>query len=89
MKKILILALVILSTSCATTRLYRDGKIIADFQGDMTGVEYTMTAAGDVSWKTISTNHSTATLAQGQAAASKINAGGAAIAASGLTLLLK
>ena len=89
MKKLFILFATILMTSCATTRLYKDGKKIADFQGDMTGVEYMMTSDGDVYWKTTTTNHSTATLAQGEAAKSKIQAGGAALAASGLTLLLK
>lgn len=76
-------------SSCASTTLYKDGKKIANFQGDMTGVEYHMSQNGDVTWKSTTTNHSTATLAQGAAATSKIQAGGAAIGAAGITALIK
>jgi len=89
MKQLLIILFAVFQLSCATTTLYRNGEKIAVFQGDMTGVEYTMTADGDVSWKTTTTTHSAATLAQGKAASDKIAAAGAAIAISGIPGLFK
>jgi hypothetical protein len=87
---ILILAtLAVGFTGCAQTALYKDGQRIATFQGDMTGTEYAMAADGSVKWKSATVNHSAATLAQGEAAKGKITAAGAAVATSGLTLLLK
>jgi hypothetical protein len=74
---------------CAHTTLYRDGQKIAAFQGDMTGIEFYAAPDGAIAWKAETVDHSSATLAQGEAAAGKIQSGGAAVAASGLTLLLK
>lgn len=83
------IAAAIVLTGCAQTVFYRDGKPIARFQGDMSGTEYAMTADGAVTWKSSTVDHSTATLAQGEAAAGKIQAAGVAVAASGITRFLK
>ena len=83
-----LLALVIIGcmTGCAHTTLYRDGRKLAVLQGDMTGVRFQLSAAGDLAWQADKVDHSTATKAQGEAAAGKINA--AALAVSGVTYLL-
>lgn len=78
----------LLFTSCAHTTFYHEGKPIADFQGDMTNTEFYMSEKGDYWWKSKSVDHSSATLAQGAAASSKINAAGAALGAAGATALL-
>jgi hypothetical protein len=83
------LVIAIAMTGCAQTTLYRDGRKIAVFQGDMTAVRFRLTAAGDLTWQAARVDHSTATKAQGEAAAGKIGAAGAALAASGITYLLK
>ena len=85
MKTLALLVSLAASCSCAQTVLYRDGKPLARFQGDMKGVAY---RDGDTSL-TGDINHSAATLAQGQAAQGKIDSAGIALAASGLTSLLK
>ncbi len=76
-------------SGCASTVLYRDGKRIARFDGDMTGVRYAHRADGSCELTGETIDHSSATLAQGQAASNKIAAAGVAVAASGLTYLLK
>ena len=86
MKTIAILCLCLCLASCAQTVIYRDGQPIARFQGDMTGVDY---QDGDTRLRAATVDHSAATKAQGEAAAGKITAAGAAVAASGATLLLK
>lgn len=75
-------------SGCASTVLYRDGKRIARFDGDMTGVRYIQHADGSCELTGETIDHSSATLAQGQAASNKIAAAGVAVAASGLTYLL-
>lgn len=83
----LIVSLAILSlASCAQTVLYRNGQPIARFQGDMTGLEFT---DGSTSLKAATVDHSTATKAQGEAAAGKFTAAGAAVAAAGITTLIR
>jgi hypothetical protein len=89
MKPGVILLLALLCSSCAATRFYHEGVPIAEFQGDMTGMEFSMMPDGSVRWKSATVDHSSATLAQGEAAASRLNAAGSAVAGSGLTLLLK
>lgn len=84
MKSLILLPL--LFSACAQTTLYRDGKVIARFQGDMSKVSY---ADGDIHFAADSVNHSAATLAQGEAADSKIKAVGIAVATSGIATLLK
>jgi hypothetical protein len=74
-------------TSCASTDLYRDGKRIAHFDGDMTGLTYIHRADGSCQLTCQTVDHSTATLAQGKAAEGKIAAIGTGLAASGLTYL--
>jgi hypothetical protein len=83
--KIPILAAAVALSGCAQTVFYRDGKPIARFQGDMTGLEYHQKADGSVTWKTATVDHSSAT----SASAERIKLAGSAVAASGLTLLLK
>lgn len=58
----------LLCAGCAQTVLYdrQTGKPIARFMGDMTGSEY---RDWQTSWKVATVNHSSATTAQGQAAA--------------------
>lgn len=80
--KIMLLFAIIALSSCAQTTLYRNGQKIAAFQGDMTGVEY---SDGDVRWKASTVDHSSAT----KASASRIQSAGIAVAASGLTTILK
>lgn len=86
--KVLITAFVGLLSSCASTVFYRDGKPIAAFQGDMRGTEFVANPDGSYHWKAQSVSHSDATLAQGQAATSKIQAG-SAIAATAASFLAK
>lgn len=74
--------------SCAQTILYRDGQKIAAFQGDMTNLEYVMSADGSVRWKSATVDHSTPTKAQKEGAANIVTQAGIAVAASGLTTLL-
>lgn len=68
--------------SCAHTTLYRDGRKVAVFQGDMQESEFTIAADGSIRWKVKKAEYSTATLAQGKAAADKFTAAGLALAAS-------
>ncbi len=82
----LILLLLPLLPSCAQTVLYRDGQKIAAFQGDMKNVVY---VDGNTRWSADSVDHSTATKAQGEAAAGKISAIGIAAATSGIMTLVK
>jgi hypothetical protein len=72
-----------LLTGCAQTVLYSPatGKRLATFQGDMVGSHY---AGGGVTWDAPQVTHSSATLAQGAAAAKVIGATGAA--AAGISL---
>ena len=86
---LLLLVIVVSFTGCASTVLYRDGKRIARFDGDMTGVRYVHRADGSCELTGETIDHSSATLAQGQAASQKIAAAGVAVAASGLTYLMK
>lgn len=75
-------------SGCAQTKLYdpTTGKLLASMQGDMHGAKY---RSKDVEWSADTVDHSTATTAQGNAGAGKIHAIGAAIAAAGLTTLIK
>lgn len=84
-----IILLILFCAGCASTVLYRDGKPIARFDGDMTGVRYVHRADGSCELSGETIDHSSATLAQGQAASQKIAAAGAAVAVSGLTYLIK
>ncbi len=85
MKYLLLLSLFF--TSCAHTTFYHDGKPIAEFQGDMVNTEFYMSEKGDYWWKSETVDHSSATLAQGQAASNKIAAAGTALGAAGATAL--
>lgn len=77
-------------SGCAQSRLYdRQGNRLASFQGDMTNVKYRSLADGSTEWSADTVDHSSATKAQGEAAAGKLSAGGAAIAVSGLTALFR
>lgn len=79
----MMLCLLLLLPSCASTTLYdaMTGHRLAHFEGDMTGVTYSRAADGSVQL-TGTINHSAATLAQGKATA------GTTLAASGLVTLL-
>jgi hypothetical protein len=83
-----LIAVAVLS-GCAQTVFYRDGKPVASFQGDMTGSEFTARADGSIHWTAAKVNHSTPTLAQGQAASAKIQSIGTALAISGIAALAK
>ena len=74
-----------LMSGCAQTVLYSpgSGKRLASFQGDMTGSSY---SGGGVTWNVQQVSHSTATLAQGQAASSVIGATGTAVAGAALSV---
>jgi hypothetical protein len=69
-------------TSCASTTFYdrASGKKLANFDGDMEGVHFVASESGAFEWSAAKVDHSTATKAQGEAAAGKINALGAAAA---------
>lgn len=82
MKHTTIAALIAASVGCAHTTFYQAGQPTATFQGDMTGMRYTRTATGDVTWESAKVNHSAATTAQGLATTQAITATGAATAAS-------
>ena len=80
MKTTLILAALL--SSCAHSDLYQDGKKVAHFEGDMTGLTYRRFADGKIEMNgTI--RHSDATIASGKAGA------GAILSASGLVTLIK
>ena len=64
---VLIILALAFCTSCATTTIYRDGKPIARFQGNMTDMRFTQSAKGVIEWEAKSVSHSTATLAGGRA----------------------
>jgi hypothetical protein len=70
---------------CAQTTLYRDGKPVARFAGDMTGMTFKSGADGSFEW-TGDVDHSTPTRAYGEASQSRI-AAAAGIAAYGLSKL--
>lgn len=89
LKGVVIAVAVIVITGCARTTLYHNGEKIAVFQGDMRNTHYVMSPSGGVRWTADSVDHSKATIAQGTAAAGKLQSAGAAIAASGITMLLK
>jgi hypothetical protein len=80
-----ILLLVALLPGCAQTVLYApaSGRRLASFQGDMTGSHY---SGGGVTWDVQQVSHSTATLAQGQAAANVIGATGTAVAGAAVAI---
>ena len=83
MKTLSILAIAAL-TSCASTSLYRDGKLVAHFEGDMASLHYRdglIELSGDI-------NHSAATKAQGESATNKINAIGTGLIGLGAGALL-
>ena len=86
MKTILIAITAACMVSCAQTVIYRDGKPIARFQGDMKGVRY---RDGDTEFSADAVDHSTATTAQKAGAQSIVTAAGAAIAVSGLTSIIR
>lgn len=82
-----LLLLSILLTACAHTDFYRNGQRIAHFEGDMGPMSFSVAKDGTMTWSgTVS--HSAATTAQGQAAANKITAIGAAAAAVGIAALI-
>lgn len=87
--KTLILALAIALIGCASTTVYRDGKPIFRTQADMTAMEYSCAANGEMRWKAQSVNHSKPTIAGGNSVSKGILAGGTAVATSGLTNLIK
>lgn len=75
--------LVISATSCAQTTLYRDGKPVARFAGDMTGMSFKAGSDGSFEWVG-NVNHSTPTRAYGEASQSRI-AAVSGVAAYGLS----
>ena len=79
------LPLILLLSGCASTTLYREGKPIACFQGDMTKVRFTFDKDGTFTWSADSVDHSTPTIAAGKTSAGNIAASGAAVATSGIT----
>ena len=81
-----LVAIAIAASSCAQTAFYRDGKIIARFQGDMTKVQY---SDGPMQFAAESVNHSKATTAGGNATSKGIIASGTAVATSGILTTIK
>lgn len=85
----ILLTLIIASlTSCSTT-LYQDGKPVARFQGDMRNSVFLRDSKGGMVWIANGVDHSTPTIAAGQAGSNRLAAAGFAIATSGLTTLIK
>ena len=84
-KKTNLLLLFVLLSGCAQTVLYSpsSGKRLASVQGDMTGSHY---SGGGVTWDVQQVSHSSAALAQGQAAANVIGATGTAVAGSAVAI---
>ena len=91
--RVLLMAVLVLllyfCTSCARTTFYHEGRKIADFQGDMTKMDLTVTPAGSIRWHAASVDHSAATRAQGEATAGKINALGLAAASAATASFLR
>ena len=79
---------VILCVSCAQTTIYHDGRRVANFQGDMTGMRFIRNADGSCELSG-DFDHSTATKAQGEAAAGKLAAAGTAVATAGIMTLIQ
>lgn len=73
-----LIILVLALSGCAHTVLSKDGKPIADFQGNMKNVVY---SNADIRFTADEINHSDATLAQGSSASGKITSTGTALAA--------
>lgn len=84
----ILITISLLLTACAHTDFYRDGKRVARFQGDMTGMTFRLYSDGSIAWAG-NINHSAPTLAQGKAASDKINALGAAGAGAVIMSLFK
>lgn len=85
---LLLAVLGIAFTGCASTTLYRDGKPLARFQGDMQAMRFKAGADGSFEWSG-NVDHSKATTAGGGAVSKGILAGGTGVATSGLTQLIK
>lgn len=64
---VLIILALAFCTSCATTTLYRAGKPIARFQGNMADLVFIQSPDGSITWTAKTVTHSTATLAGGRA----------------------
>ena len=90
MKTIILSAITAALASCASTTFYgADGKPTAQFQGDMTRVEYQRACDGAMKWSADTVNHSAATAAGGNATSKVILSGGTAYATAGAPALIK
>lgn len=85
----ILLTLIIVSAASCSTTLYRDGKPVARFQGDMDNSILLMDSKGGMVWIANGVDHSSATLAAGEAGSNRLAAAGFAIATSGITTLIK
>lgn len=72
------LLLALLLCGCAETDFYRNGQLIARFQGDMTGVTFHYGADGSIDWTCTAVSHSAATQAWGTATSGVVGAAGVA-----------
>lgn len=90
MKTIILSAITAALASCAATTFYGpDGRPTAQFQGDMTKVEYQRACDGAMKWSADTVNHSAATTAGGNAVSKGIISAGTGIATSGLPAIIK
>ena len=76
-------------SSCASTTLYDAGRPICRIEGDAKGLHYLRKPDGTVEIRADTLTHSTATAAQGRAAAGKITAGASLVSAGAAALLAK
>ena len=74
--------------SCATTKIYDNGLMVAKIQCDADNFTFTKESDGSMTLSVTNLNHTNPTNAQGQSAASKIAAAGSAVGAAGVTAIL-
>ena len=92
MKTIHLLLLVLITlalSNCGTNFYGNDGKLVAQFQGDMTKVEYQRACDGSMRWSADTVNHSSATTAGGNAVSKGIISTGTGIATSSIPSVIK
>ena len=75
---VMLILVVIFAAGCTPATFYRDGKPIARFGGDMSGVKFRYSAKGDLTWQADKVDASAPILARGKAVA------GVAVAAGGI-----
>ena len=71
-------------SSCATTTIYRNGRVVARLQGDTKNIVLEESADGGILLRCDEINHSRATMAQGEQSANRLTAVGSILTSVGL-----